>query len=99
MLPQMTMKHYSRFVVDYLVGLMGAHKNRISKLVAKKDQLRRSLYPNQFFQCFDAIYIAAPASALSKEHQNALMKQYPTIKVSETNSGPTETFRYFRVSE
>ena len=81
MLPMLTMKHYSRFIVDYLAGLTSAHETRISKLIAKRDQLRRSLYPNQFFQCFDAIFISAPTYALNKELQNTLVKQYPTIKV------------------
>lgn len=73
MLPVMTMKHYSKFVVEYLSSLISHH----SKIKSGP----RVLYPHQFFQFFDAIFVQGP-NALHKDVQAQLAKNYPKIKVS-----------------
>jgi hypothetical protein len=71
MLPMLTMKNYSRYVVEYLSGLLSHHSARIK---ASKTKL---LYSRQFFLLFDAIFTSVN---LSKESQAELLRQYDTIK-------------------
>eukprot|EP00095_Tigriopus_kingsejongensis_P002337 maker-scaffold868_size86715-snap-gene-0.23 protein:Tk02337 transcript:maker-scaffold868_size86715-snap-gene-0.23-mRNA-1 annotation:"hypothetical protein L798_09076" len=73
MLPLISLKNYSRFVVDYIRDLIKLHK---SKIVSGKVKL---LYTSQYFKILDAIFVNAPAG-LNKDFQAVLLDQYPAIK-------------------
>ena len=76
MRPLIRLRHYSRFVVNYLSGLLEAHSASINSGNWAKGP--RILYPSQFFMLFDAIF--TEASTLPKELQASLFNQYHTIK-------------------
>ncbi|TRY61534.1 hypothetical protein TCAL_05733 [Tigriopus californicus] len=72
MLPVLSLKNYSRFVVDYLVALLERHKSSIRGQT-------RLLCSSQFLKVFDAMFVNA--SNLNKELQASLLSQYQSIKV------------------
>ncbi len=82
------LKHYSRFVVDYLGGLLDHHGDRVRKL--SKDPKSggggggRLLYSGQFFKIFDVIFNTAAFPNLNKQYKARLLELYPVIKVSGT---------------
>lgn len=71
MLPVLTMKNYSRFVVEYLSGLLAHHSARVKSG-------KRILFSRQLFLCFDALF--ATANNLNRELQAELQKQYDALK-------------------
>ena len=77
MRPLLRLRHYSRFVVTYLSGLLKLHSSTINSGSWAKGP--RILYPAQFFAIFDAIF--TESSALSKDLQKEMLDQYTTIKM------------------
>ena len=71
MLPVLTMKNYSRFVVEYLSGLLAHHSARVKSG-------KRIIFPRQLFLFFDALF--ATAGSLNKELQAELQRQYDALK-------------------
>ena len=71
MLPVLTMKNYSRFVVEYLSGLLAHHSARVKSG-------KRVIFARQLFLFFDALF--ATANNLNKELQTELQKQYDALK-------------------
>ena len=76
MRPLLKLRHYTRFVVSYLSGLLKLHATAINSASLAKGP--RIIYPSQYFLMFDAIF--NDSSSLSKEIQKEMMEQYPTIK-------------------
>ena len=72
MLPMMTMKNYSRFVTDYLAGLIKEHANKVKKRV-------KVIYASHFLRFLDALFVTS--QSLNKELQGTLINQYQAIKV------------------
>ena len=66
-------KNYTRYVVDYLSGLLEHHASRLKGS-------GRILYTEQFLKLFDLIFITGQ-SGIPRDLQAQLAKQYPTIKV------------------
>jgi len=76
MRPLLRLRHYTRFVVSYLSGLLKMHASTINSANLAKGP--RIIYPSQYFLIFDAIF--NDATSLSKELQKEMMDQYPSIK-------------------
>ena len=76
MRPLLRLRHYTRFVVTYLSGLLKIHASIISSGNLSKGP--RVIYPSQYFLMFDTIF--NEATTISKESQKELLEQYPTIK-------------------
>ena len=67
-------KHYTRFVVNYLSGLLNIHGSKIKSHVQNNFKV---LNTQQFLKIFDTISEAS----INKEMQGVLLDQYETIKV------------------
>ena len=72
----LTYKHYSRFVVDYLCGLLFHHQSKIRE----KKLPGRIIYTDRFVRVLDTVFVTA--QGLNKDMQNKLASQYPLVKVN-----------------
>ena len=76
MRPLLRLKHYTRFVVSYLSGLLKMHASNINSGNFVKGP--RIAYPAQYFLIFDTIF--NDGTSVTKDMQKELMDSYPTIK-------------------
>jgi len=73
MLPVMTMRHYSKFVVDYLTTLLATHN------ISPATSLNKPVMdiPN-FITVQDAVFILS--NQMNKEHARSLKELYPSLR-------------------
>lgn len=76
MRPLLRLRHYTRFVVSYLSGILKMHSTVINSGNLAKGP--RIIYPTQYFLMFDAIF--HDATSIQKDLQKELMDQYAMIK-------------------
>merc|ERR550532_3851138 len=76
MRPLLKLRHYTRFVVSYLSGLLKLHATAINSASLAKGP--RIAYPAQYFLIFDTIF--NDGTSVTKDMQKELMDSYPTIK-------------------
>ena len=69
MRPLLRLRHYTRFVVTYLSGLLKIHASIINSGNLSKGP--RVIYPSQYFLMFDTIF--NEATTISKESQKELL--------------------------
>lgn len=74
----LTYKNYTRFVVEYLSGLLKAHADRIRGDSPKSGKLK-VLNTDQFMQMFQTMLVTGQAS-IPRDMQSELVRLYPTIK-------------------
>jgi len=73
MLPVMTMKHYSKFVVNYLVQLLKIHK------VTEATMMNKPVVELQnFLTIQDSVFIVA--NQINKEYARSLREVYPALR-------------------
>merc|ERR1719273_2700732 len=73
MLPVLTMKHYSKFVVNYLVQLLKVHK------ITEATTMNKPVVDLQNFRTIqDTVFIVA--SQINKEYARSLREAYPGLR-------------------
>ena len=76
-------KNYSRFVVDYLGGLLEHHADRVRRHQKEGSSSGRVLYSSQFFKIFDVIFGTSAFHNLNKQYKARLLELYPVVKVKK----------------
>lgn len=66
-------RNYSRFVTDYLAGLLDHHSERVRKG-------GRVLFSGQFFKIFDVVFGTAAFPNLGRQYKARLLELYPVVK-------------------
>ena len=77
MRPLLKLRHYSKFVVNYIKDLLRHHQ--VTSNLNKIKEGRRLLFTDQFFQIFDSVFVEAPIS-LNKELMAELDSIFPILK-------------------
>ena len=73
MLPVMTMKHYSKFVVNYIIELMQIHK------ITEATKMNKPVVDLQnFITIQDAVFIVS--NQINKEYARNLKQHYPALR-------------------
>jgi len=73
MLPVVTLKHYTKYVVDYLGALLAAHN------ISTGTQLNKPVMDiSNLVTVQDTVFIVA--QGINKEHARSLMKLYPALR-------------------
>jgi len=73
MLPVITFRHYTKYVVDYLAALLTAHN------ITPDTQMNKALMDiSNFITVQDTVFVVS--SAINKEHARSLQQLYPSLR-------------------
>jgi len=73
MLPVITFRHYTKYVVDYLAALLAAHS------ITPDTQMNKPLMDiSNFITVQDTVFVVS--SAMNKEHARSLQQLYPSLR-------------------
>ena len=73
MLPVITFRHYTKYVVDYLAALLAVHN------ITPDTQMNKPLMDiSNFITVQDTVFVVS--SAMNKEHARSLQQLYPRLR-------------------